>query len=349
MKPLLLLRADATSACGTGHVMRCLALAQAWRDAGGEAVFVGVVESPALVARLRQEGMGFVPLPRPSLLAQDFLPLLAGFEARVSSPARAWMALDGYFFTPECHAAIRAARWKLLVFDDMNHLREYHADVLLNQNVGAKELAYAAPPETTRLLGPRYALLRREFLAAGRERKPAGEAVRRVLITMGGSDPDNASLCAVRAVKDAFPDGVETTVLLGALYRHEESLRRALAGWPGKADLPRFVEDMPAVMAWSDVAIAAAGSTCWELLYMGVPPLLLVLADNQENVARALAARKAAISVGRRDRCTVDRLREALSSLRDKGTREELARRGREFVDGAGADRVVSFLLSGAK
>src|ERR1700719_625946 len=118
----LFIRADASSSMGTGHLMRCLALGQAWRDGGGKVVFTTACTNPALLHRLGAEGFD-----------------LRGPEALGHAPHRdAWLVLDGYHFEGQCQRRSRQKGWRILTIDDMAHLPHYYADALLNQNVGAE-------------------------------------------------------------------------------------------------------------------------------------------------------------------------------------------------------------------
>jgi spore coat polysaccharide biosynthesis predicted glycosyltransferase SpsG len=131
----LFIRADATTEIGTGHIMRCIALAQAWQAHGGEVTFLSHCQSTALRERIIEEGFSFIsidhPHPHPDDLSQtiNYVQHLSPFPFPLS---HAWLVLDGYHFTPDYQKAIRDAGIHLLVIDDMNHLPHYHADILLN-------------------------------------------------------------------------------------------------------------------------------------------------------------------------------------------------------------------------
>jgi len=161
MSPVLLIRADADSRIGVGHVMRCLALAQAWQDSGGEAVFVATELPGGLEERLLHEGFQLIRIPAPVGGPEDAAATLAA--ARNHSAV--WIVVDGYAFTASFLDALREAGSRVLAIDDMANLERYPVDVLLNQNLSATPAAYdgRAGSSTTLLLGPRFSLLRREF------------------------------------------------------------------------------------------------------------------------------------------------------------------------------------------
>lgn len=156
----LLIRTDATTQIGTGHVMRCLALAQAWQDAGGTTYFAAAKITASLEARLADEGMALHLIPAPSGSVDDGAQLI-----RLAHRVKArWIVVDGYHFGAEYQQAIKKSGLRLLAIDDYGHSSHYYADLVLNQNTSADESLYVnREPGTELLLGTRYTLLRREF------------------------------------------------------------------------------------------------------------------------------------------------------------------------------------------
>jgi UDP-2,4-diacetamido-2,4,6-trideoxy-beta-L-altropyranose hydrolase len=336
----LIIRADASVAIGTGHVMRCLALAQAWRDAGGRVVFATNDLSPAIEPRLRSERIEVVKCNAVGGSAQDALQLEELSRAHHAD----WVVVDGCQFNAEYQRKVKDAGLKLLFIDDNGHATHYFADLVLNQNAHAcQDLYQSRTPQTSLLLGPRFVLLRREFQAWRQWKREMVLVARKVLVTMGGSDADNLTAVVIRALQLASIKGLEAKVVVGAGNPHTESLERATNQSETKMSLLENVTNMPELMAWADVAISGAGSTCWEICLLGLPAMLIDLAENQRTVAQQLNRRGVAIHLG--SRCDMvpemiaSKLRWLLGSVE---TRTALSTRGRELVDGEGAERVVS-------
>jgi UDP-2,4-diacetamido-2,4,6-trideoxy-beta-L-altropyranose hydrolase len=339
----LLLRADASPRIGTGHVMRCLALAQAWQDAGGRASFASDDLPPALRDRVVAEGYAVEPAAAPGT-SED-----AARTAALAKGLRAeWVVLDGYRFGGDFQQALKEADRRVLVVDDFGHAGRYPADLVLNQNLGADERLYAQRGRDTRLLlGPRFALLRREFTRPGWQRQTPGVA-RKVLVTLGGADPDNATGSVIAALSGVKIEGLEAIVVVGPANPHRAALEAAARESPARIEVRADVSDMPALMRWADVAVAAGGSTSWERARFGLPALVLVLADNQEPVAAALGAGGLGWDLGWHHQVGQAELTDALERLlRDRAARETMARRGPELVDGRGAERVTQ-IMTGA-
>ena len=279
----LIIRADANERMGTGHVMRCIALAQAWQDAGGAIVFVSCCDSDVIQQRLVDEGFGLVKLS--AAYPESENDLKTTLETAQRSRAK-WIATDGYHFNLSYQQAIRRAGFRLLCIDDYNHLPEYESDILLNQNICAEELDYHCNSESLKLLGIKYVMLRREFRLA--ERIGNHGPMHNILITMGGSDPDNSTLRVLDVLTQLNMSDLCVKVIVGPSNPHYSSLQQFIASSGLDIELISSVRDMPALMKWADFAISAAGSTCWELAALKVPFITLILAENQEKVALKL-------------------------------------------------------------
>ena len=336
----LLFRTDANVSMGTGHVMRCLALAQAWQDAGGEAVFAMAEATPSIEARLRLERAKLIPLRVPAGSADDAACTLDTAQRQQA----AWVVVDGYQFGSEYVPALRAGGLKVLQIDDNGEAGPYSADLLLNQNLHANENLYRNHGEHTKLLlGTRYVMLRREF-AFWRQRKfeISGRA-RRVLLTMGGSDPDNVTEKMLEVLLK-LPE-LELTVAIGGSNPHLASIQERIQGASCPVRLLKDVSDMPALMVWADLAVAGAGTTSWEMCMMGLPAALCVLAPNQEKIASELARDGAAVNLGYVVQSDIQQAEAVLRELiASEPKRAKMSARGRELVDGRGAQRVTAFL-----
>ncbi|MFO0852002.1 MAG: UDP-2,4-diacetamido-2,4,6-trideoxy-beta-L-altropyranose hydrolase [Gemmataceae bacterium] len=329
----LLIRADATPRMGTGHVMRGLALAQAWLDAGGTVTFAAAELPPALRERLSSEGCAVEPV------GADAAATVAVAE-RVGAE---WVVLDGYQFGDDSQQALRDSGRRVLAIDDYGHAGRYPADLVLNQNLGADEQLYAGRgPDTKLLLGPKFALLRREFADAAGWERTTPEVARKVLVTLGGADPDNVTLAVIEALGKVRVEGLEVVVVVGGSNPHRASLEAAATRSPARIDLRVNVTDMPALMRWADVAVAAGGTTSWERATCRLPGLILVLADNQQQVAAACDEAGLSCNLGWHADVTVDRLAARLERLMiDHPARAAMADQAGSLVDGRGAKRVV--------
>lgn len=340
----LLVRADAGPQIGSGHFMRCLALAQAWQEHGETAIFLMAPGAETLGSRLKHDNIREVRLSsQPGSLA----------DAKETSETAlrhqaAWVVLDGYQFSSNYQRALKDSIAHLLLFDDLADADRYYADLLLNQN------AYATPEmygnragDSTLLLGADYLLLRREFREWPRRDRQIAPSARNLLITFGGSDAENATGGALQALAMLRASPMNVRVLVGASNPHRNGLERLAAKLPHSVEFQTDALRIAQEMDWADLAISAAGSTSWELAFMGLPSLLVTLAENQHGCAQYLHSHGIATSLGWHHRVQPAETAAALSALADDpGKRKEMSSRGRALIDGRGAHRIVEAMAS---
>ncbi|HLJ93363.1 MAG TPA: UDP-2,4-diacetamido-2,4,6-trideoxy-beta-L-altropyranose hydrolase [Gemmataceae bacterium] len=340
----LLVRADADVRIGTGHVMRCLALTQAWQNAGGQVIFASACLAPGLEARLAEEHVDRQTISA-QLGTEDDARETIALARRLEVAS---VVLDGYHFCGRYQQAIKQAGLCLLVIDDCRHAEHYWADLVLNQNLHAAESMYRQrEPNTRLLLGTRFALLRREFWKWRGWKRATPALARKVLVTLGGSDPDNVTGKVIQALQQVSIEGLQAIVVAGASNPHRAELEAAVAEGGAAIRLRATVKNMSALMAWADVAIAAGGTTSWERALMGLPSLVVILADNQRDVAHASEQVGIGWNLGPHQQLSVPVMAATLQRLlQDPEARARMAQRGTELVDGLGAARVVGELLN---
>lgn len=337
----LLIRADASIAMGTGHVMRCLALAQAWQDAGGTAIFAVADITAAMRKRLAEEKCEVVDLSCHAGSASD--------AGQTSSLARerhaAWTVVDGYQFQSNYQKAIKDAGSKLLFLDDYGHSEHYYADLLLDPNLDANESMYAArEPYTRLLLGTKYCLLRREFAAWRNWKRQIAPVGRNLLVTMGGSDPDNVTALVVRALASMQDNNLHCTIL-DPRDQPGREVREALGSQNKSVNWKNPVRDMSDLIAEADFGILAAGGTLWEFLYMACPVLSFARNRVQERILTDLQSRGMVQYLGNPREVTIQATASAILELAaSEEKRARMAHLGRLEVDGGGAERVCDIM-----
>lgn len=344
----LIIRTDATSQLGAGHLMRCLALAQAWKDTGGKATFISCCDSIKLRERIFAEGFDFIALERPYPDQGDLavtLKILSDINQR-QSEWKNWIVVDGYHFDAEYQRRIKQAGCSLLCIDDFGQAKHYFADLVLNQNISADSSWYISRELYSRvLLGPRFSLLRREFINCGQRRKKISSLAHKVLVTLGGADPDRFTLKVIQALKQVNDLEMEAAVVVGPANKHFKEIESHLSQLPFPFRLLPAADNMAELMDWADIAISAGGSTSWELAFMGLPFLVVALADNQRPIAKGLGYAGIAINLGWHEEVTIEYMaQELIKVVSQKDKREEMSRRGQGLVDGQGSARVLTCL-----
>jgi UDP-2,4-diacetamido-2,4,6-trideoxy-beta-L-altropyranose hydrolase len=323
----LAIRADGGAGIGAGHVMRCVALADAWQRGGGRVEWFCRPLPPMLTGLIASRGF---PLHE---IAAGWSPLDAWAHAHRGS----WICVDGYHLQ-DGPARLKAAGARVLVLADDARWGRYECDAILNQVIGAEHINYDVPQGTVQMLGTRFCLLRREFV----ERLPQSARVRvaGIFISFGGDDAQRLSERIGPLLAKHFPD-LRIDVAAGVMSDRARIEGPTLALHHGT--------DLGGVMQQADLAVVAAGSVCWELAYFGVPAVTMVVADNQEAIARGVDDAGIARSLGWFDRVSDAQVIDAVRQLcDDHETRRVMSARGQQLVDGRGGDRVVTALMGAA-
>lgn len=350
-------RADASLQIGSGHVMRCLTLADTLAARGHTCVFISreldgarhetVAERGHRVEVLTGQGEPYAEgesapyhsrwLECPwTADARDTAAILERVEADL-------LVLDHYALDARWEGAACPGGVRRMAIDDLAD-RPHDVDLLLDQNLGRRESDYAGlvgggcrmlvGPRFA-LVGPRFATLRAESLA-----RRSASGLERIMISMGGVDPHDATgavLDCLARVPGA--ERIRVEVVMGAHAPHLDRVRERAAGMPGQAEVVVNVADMPERMARADLAIGGAGGTAWERCALGVPTIAVVLAENQRSGAAALGAAGAARVIDSVDQIA-ERLPRHLESLADDRRRSAMSAAAAAVVDGQGLDRI---------
>lgn len=360
-------RVDASLQIGNGHVMRCLTLADRLRTQGVESLFVSREHPGNLLALVRARGHAVAALAVGGANAgaapveADLPAHAAWLDSRWQDDAAQtaahlhdgapvdWLVVDHYALDARWEAAMSAHCTQLMVIDDLVD-RAHACDLLLDQTHGRMPGDYAerVPPHCDVLAGSDNALLRPGFAAlrdASLSRRQSPR-LRQLLVSMGGVDGDDATGRVLDALAtSALPDDCRITVVMGPAAPWLDRVREHAARLPWPCEVRVGVDDMPPLMAETDLSVGSAGTTAWERCCLGLPSLMVVLADNQQAVAAALGRAGAAEVLGGIDDIPA-RLAPAIDSLVTQPSRmAAMAVAAGALVDGRGAERVVARML----
>ena len=333
---LALFRLDASPQIGGGHAFRCLALAQALATAGWRCAFAGTNETLETVPALAQ--WPFIALPPAS---RDGGSREAAALAAAAGRADL-LVVDHYgrgaAFETDCRAFART----VLAIEDLPD-RRHDCDLLLDvaPDRVAADYRGRVPPECRLMLGPSYALLHNEFAIRRAEAGLLGDSGR-LLVSVGATDAANATALVLTGLERShLPDGSTVDVALTSAAPHLPEIRRRVAEARHRMALHVDPPSMSALMAGADFAIGAGGSAAWERCCLGLPSILLTLADNQRPNARALERAGAALTLDSPPNpASVAR---AVSDLAaDPDRLRSMAAAARRLCDGRGAGRVVA-------
>jgi len=341
MDRTLVVRTDGSSEMGTGHIMRCLTLAQAWCESGGTVNFVSAAVPDGLRDRILEWAEEIVSI--------DVSPGSRADAEQTSSAATDrdadWVVVDGPQFNAAYQDAVSSTVYQLLNIDDMGNLEQYSANLVLNQNLHAASEMYAdRAPHTELLLGPDYVLLRNEFLEWQDWSPDVPTEANHLLVTLGGSDPDNATQKVLDAL-DKIAADLEVVVVAGAENDYYDSLRVRAETVDQNVRIERNIDNMAEQMAWADFAVSSGGTTCWELAFMGVPTLVGMIAQVEECLVSGLQNEDLFRHFGYFSSVSTSEIATEINGLvEDTEYRRRMSSHAQDIIDGYGRERVVEEL-----
>ena len=360
------IRTDASTKIGSGHVRRCLTLAEELRDAGSIVSFVSRAHPGNLNDLIREKGFQCLELPEASAIetreqrAPDsrsehasWLDVSKQMDAQETIVALGeaqadWLIVDHYGLDEEWERLLRPHAAKIMVIDDLAD-RRHDCDLLLDQNFfinGEKRYDELVSPSCTKLLGPKYALLRMEFREARENLKERTGEVKRVLVFFGGSDPENYTGLAIEALSAPELLHLQVDIVIGSQNPNKIAIEKLVQYRPGTM-LHIQASNMAELMCEADLAIGAGGSTTWERLYLGLPSIIIPIAKNQIPSTKDLCHVGAIISLGGDREILANCLKKQVALLLSKSNALlEMSQIGMKMVSGDGVKGLTQ-LISG--
>ncbi|MGL1934873.1 MAG: UDP-2,4-diacetamido-2,4,6-trideoxy-beta-L-altropyranose hydrolase [Fibrobacterales bacterium] len=280
---VVVIRADESTQIGSGHVMRCIALGIALLKHKCTVYFIGNIQNSGLVLKIKKSGIHFIHQEEIYPHTQD----INDFNHLAESLNIDWIVLDGYHFDSSYQKSLMQGQSQLCVIDDNHHLEQYFCNMILNQNSHASTITYKCHKNVQQLLGNSYVLLRPEFLEYQKKTLSVNNQLN-ILITLGGSDPSNATQTILEVLNTIPQSNFTATIVCGPGYTFLSQLETFCTSISFPYTIKVNTQNMPELIDTADVAITAAGSTVWELGFMKKPMLLIVTAENQLRVAHSL-------------------------------------------------------------
>lgn len=360
-------RCDASIQIGTGHVMRCLTLADELAHQGAKCYFICREHEGNLIDFIIQKGYETCTLEAVSLGSSEentaestlfhskWLGATQETDAKqtvhiVSSIQPEWLIIDHYALDIYWEEKLRSHCNNILVIDDLAD-RKHDCDLLLDQTFGRNKQDYQdlVPNHCKILCGTTYAILRPEFTKwrqySLERRKDNG--VKNILINLGGVDKDNITSRILESLKQAtLPELCTITVVMGSTSPWLDTVITKANQLPWFTEVKTGVSNMAELMANSDLAIGAAGSTSWERCCLGLPTIMLVIAENQIDIAENLGSINA-VKVVLNDSNLTQVINEYLFELiRNPEKLKAMNRSSADVLDGYGTYKVIEQMKS---
>ncbi len=355
-------RTDASTQIGTGHVMRCLTLADELRTHGAGITFICREHSGNLCSYVEEKGFSVCRLSSAapgsnSVLSWNSHAQWLGVSLEQDAEETAsilkqlnheinWLVVDHYALERNWEKRLRPLVQKIMVIDDLAD-RPHDCDVLLDQNLHEKmgDRYIDLVPETCRtFLGPRYALLRPEFFCARQRLRKRDGTIQRILVFFGGSDVTNETSKALRAIQKLQQPDIAVDVVIGPTNPHQSEVRR-LSRTMKNVTCHFNVNNMAELMAKADLAIGAGGATSWERCCLGLPSLFLSIAENQTLGARTLGEHGIGLYLGGTRVSSQDIMTGLTTLINSPELCRHFSRAGMKIVDGVGLKRIVNKII----
>jgi UDP-2,4-diacetamido-2,4,6-trideoxy-beta-L-altropyranose hydrolase len=356
----IVFRVDASLHMGSGHVMRCLTLANELARRGADCSFVCKAHAGHLANMIEAALFNVTLLPveteLPLSSASDYKSWLGGSQdddARKSlrhfSEKKAnWVVVDHYALDREWETVVTRPHQDIFVIDDLAN-RPHVCAALLDQSLGShiRDYAHFVPPECRTYFGPEFALLRPEF-AQHREASAARRQcpeLRKLTISLGGVDPENITAKILRGLKNhPLVQNLEIEVIMGATAPWLNEINKIALEWPRPIEVAVNVTDMAERLSKTDLVIGAAGTSTWERACLGVPTILVILADNQRNIAHQMLSRSAVIAAIEHVNLSYE-LAPAVMRAIDTNLLKKAATESAQITDGLGVQRIAEQML----
>ena len=359
-------RCDSSIQMGAGHVMRCLTLADALAEKGAECHFICRKHDGHLLEMIRQRGhLGYgFPLDNGLQLDEQHEQTLAHanwlgstqqHDAKLCSEILKtvqpdWLVVDHYALDIRWESQLRPYCKKLMVIDDLAD-RQHDCDILLDQTFGRDLHDYLQwiPAGCQLLCGSHYALLRQEFAQwreYSLERRASGQ-LEHLLINLGGVDKDNLTMQILKVLAACpLPKYCKITVVMGATAPWTQAVQEQATLMPWVTEVKVGVSNMAELMANSDLAIGAAGSTSWERCSLGLPTIMLVLADNQQQIAFNLDKAHAVTTVSLGTDFELSVLGAVKRLTTSPALLKKMSHASASIIDGLGSNLVIKKMVS---
>lgn len=316
--------------------MRCLALGLAWKKRGGQVIVCGYIESQTLKSRIAADGFEII---EPAVGVEATVRSLGEYNLKTN-----WIVLDGYHFGPEWQEILDDAGYSVLRIDDIAPIPYPGVKVILAPNSDPSHLNYPGQYDALLLLGPRYRLLRPEFLDHLRPSR-SNKVGFVVLVNFGGSDTRNITLSVLLALDGVLGQHDKVIAVLGPLNQNQRSIEHSLTAVSYRHQLLHDVEDMVSVFDQADLAIGAVGGTAWEMAAAGLPAVLIPLTENQVPGAEYLDREGSAIYLSYQNGLEDGKLAATVKKLMNSPAfLAAMSSAGPKVCDGKGPERVCKIL-----
>lgn len=299
--------------------------------------FLSKIDSDELISRIEKNNVHYQKINLNATLQMDVEKLIKFSNENDVD----WIVTDHYGINSQYIKEIKQNNLKVLSIDDDAQIH-YYSDIIVNQNIGTEKLDFSSEKYSKFLLGTKYVMLRDELLQ--KFKKEGTNKVAKILIMLGGADPDNITLKVLRMF-ESLNESVQFLVVSGPVNRFYDDILYYSNKCNMDVTLLKDKKNMSDVYLQSDIAISAGGSSCYELAYFGIPNIIIAIADKQVRIARELNNQNISIYLGKKNEVKPEQLRNKIKALIDDYLlRKTMSENGKKLIDGKGKHRIVNVM-----
>ena len=337
----LFIRVDSGLDIGLGHVMRCFALAEIIKNMNFNVYFISKEIKGNIIKNIENNGYKVFtldskaiksPKHRWKIDAAKTTKIIQRFKNEKNL-----LLVDNYELSKMWETSLKPVVDKIIVIDDFSN-RSHNCNLFIDQNLHTKnkESNKKNPKNCKKLLGPKYALLRKEFVEGRRTVKRRSGKINRVLILFGGSDEKNQTL---KVIKKIVNEKINVDVIVGEPNKNKTKIKKICSRMENFTYYQQ-PKNIAKIMKKADLAIGAGGIITWERCCLGLPSIVSIVSKNQEDATNAVSKKGCLINLGRVEQLTSE---DYLNAIRNLNSRKliRMHKKCLELVDGKGTERVA--------
>jgi UDP-2,4-diacetamido-2,4,6-trideoxy-beta-L-altropyranose hydrolase len=341
-RKVIIFRVDGNSEIGIGHIMRCLALAEGFdRWINVKIIFVSSC-LPSIISKRVQEKYELI---NRSGMHSNIIEDIEGLVGIANQNDANLIIVDGYNFNEHYQDnLVQRIGSPILFFDDYGHSKHYSIDFILNRGLFANKVKYNLKSKKTKLLlGPKYSLIRNEFIQQrALKKREFNEKDNKVLVTFGGSDQMEVTRKVVRALMGINERKLEVKVIVSPFINFDHTLKDYLKFTNHKIEYIKGTNNMALLMNWADLAITAGGTSLIEMAYMGLPSISIKVVDNQKASEILDSLYNTTVFLGEDHKVKSSDIRDKVNELlKNEELRKDMSTNGQELVDDYGPLRIL--------
>ena len=340
----IFIRVDSGLDVGLGHIMRCFALAEAIKTRKFNVYFISKKIRGNIIKSIENDGYKVFYLnsqilksskPDWKMDALETTKIIQRFKNEKNL-----LLVDNYELSKMWEMSLKSVVDKIIIIDDFSN-RSHSCNLFIDQNLhtGKRERNKKNSKNCKKLLGPKYALLRKEFVENRKTVKSRSGKINRILISFGGSDEKNQTLIALKAIKKLDGEKINVDVIVGEPNKNKTKIKKMCSNMENST-YHQQPKNVAKIMKKADLAIGAGGIITWERCCLGLPSIVSIVSKNQEDMVNAVSRKGCLINLGKAERLTSE---DYLNAIKNLNSRKliHMQKKCMKLVDGKGAERVA--------